>query len=346
MFDPGRPRIIIKNLFYFKKISIVKFILFFSSILIFSQEYNFSYNYVNYNINNGFISSQVNFGFKDSRNFLWITTDKGITRYNGLDYINYTVKEGLSENSILGGFEDENKNIWFYADNFTLNVFNIKTNKITPFVHNASILKQTFGSAINALFVKDSKVYLVFKNYGYVIIHENGKITMKNSKVIYDKNIGFFVLNNNKLDPIIWNETKLPNTFSQYFSKFKNVEISYNKNWTTFISDENKVSIANNKSLEYKEYQSNSKINSITLNYLNSNELLLSTNNGLIKYFLTNNQTITYLNEFQINYTISNTNAGYFALSQNNGLFNIKNNEVLTLYKNKEKYVHPEQYIP
>lgn len=51
--------------------------------------------------------------FNDSRGFLWISGNTGITRFDGRHFLTYGVAEGLADNEVFDISEDKQGNIWF-----------------------------------------------------------------------------------------------------------------------------------------------------------------------------------------------------------------------------------------
>ena len=56
------------------------------------------YSLINYNVENGLPSSEVYGVVQDSEGYMWFTTDRGVSKFNGYDFINYTTKDGLIDN--------------------------------------------------------------------------------------------------------------------------------------------------------------------------------------------------------------------------------------------------------
>lgn len=61
----------------------------------------------------GLPSNSVNDAYKDSRGYLWLATDNGISRYDGYYFNNFTGKSNLPSNIVKCIFEDSNGRIWF-----------------------------------------------------------------------------------------------------------------------------------------------------------------------------------------------------------------------------------------
>jgi len=60
----------------------------------------------------GLPSNYLNCLFQDRQGFIWIGSDKGLTRFDGTTFKNYTTDDGLSGNMILDITEDEIGNLW------------------------------------------------------------------------------------------------------------------------------------------------------------------------------------------------------------------------------------------
>ena len=65
--------------------------------------------------------------FEDSKGFIWISTDMGVSRFDGYEFNTFTVFDGLPSNDVWGVVEDQKGRMW-------LSTFNemtyIKDNKV------------------------------------------------------------------------------------------------------------------------------------------------------------------------------------------------------------------------
>ena len=68
------------------------------------------FNFINYTQENGLPSNESYFIYRDSKNFLWIATDKGVVRYDGNKMENFD----LPDNVIFKIREDSKGRIWFF----------------------------------------------------------------------------------------------------------------------------------------------------------------------------------------------------------------------------------------
>ena len=72
-----------------------------------------SYYFDNYGVEEGLSSSKVYIIIQDSQDFIWLGTESGVSRFDGLIFENFTSEQGLAENGVFSLFEDSKGNIWF-----------------------------------------------------------------------------------------------------------------------------------------------------------------------------------------------------------------------------------------
>lgn len=76
-----------------------------------------AYDIQNLDVDQGMMSSYINYMLEDSQGFLWFGTSYGISRYDGHHFIHYTTEEGLIQNSVRTILEDSRGNLWFGTTN-------------------------------------------------------------------------------------------------------------------------------------------------------------------------------------------------------------------------------------
>jgi len=64
-------------------------------------------------IKDGLPSNKIQSIFKDSRGYIWIGTEAGLCRFDGVNFKVYTTKDGLAGNRIWSITEDDSGNLWF-----------------------------------------------------------------------------------------------------------------------------------------------------------------------------------------------------------------------------------------
>ena len=77
----------------------------------------------------GLPSNKIQDIFKDSRGYMWIGTDAGLCRFDGINYKTYTQNDGLVGNWVWSITEDTNGNIWVACYGNGISMFNGKTFK-------------------------------------------------------------------------------------------------------------------------------------------------------------------------------------------------------------------------
>jgi len=70
------------------------------------------YSQYNLNINNGLPSNHVYYVLKDKEGYLWISTDKGVVKYNGYDFKLFDQSVGMDNDDIWHLYEDKKQRIW------------------------------------------------------------------------------------------------------------------------------------------------------------------------------------------------------------------------------------------
>lgn len=100
--------------------------------------------------------------FRDSKSYLWISTDQGVVRFNGSKMEHFD----LPDNVIFKIREDEKGRIWFFSHSGQLAYFS--GNAIYPYKYNNAIKREAKGLLITDGRVVDDEVYISsyqFSNY-------------------------------------------------------------------------------------------------------------------------------------------------------------------------------------
>ncbi|MBK8566451.1 MAG: histidine kinase [Saprospiraceae bacterium] len=67
----------------------------------------------NYQVRDGLPSNNVYFVFQDSKGYIWLCTDIGVSRFDGSRFTNFTTANGLTDNEVFTCYEDRSGRIWF-----------------------------------------------------------------------------------------------------------------------------------------------------------------------------------------------------------------------------------------
>lgn len=84
----------------------------------FSQNGQYTYAYKKYGAQDGLPGRTINYLYQDSKGFVWIATDNGVCRYDGVSFKKFTANDNLENNEVFRIAEDHNGRIFFYCNNY------------------------------------------------------------------------------------------------------------------------------------------------------------------------------------------------------------------------------------
>jgi len=70
------------------------------------------YPVLQYTVENGLPSNTVYDVCRDRQGNVWLATDKGVARFNGISFDVFTTEDGLPDNEVFGIFEDRQERLW------------------------------------------------------------------------------------------------------------------------------------------------------------------------------------------------------------------------------------------
>lgn len=134
--------------------------------LFFILIWSFSYAqvYENYTTKNGLPSNHIYRITQDYQGFIWIITNKGISKFDGKNFKNFTTKEGLPSNDIWHiGITPDNK-IWYFSKANKLGY--IKNDKVFAFPskRNKVLYPRNILQAKNTIGFNDGDFYYTLKD--------------------------------------------------------------------------------------------------------------------------------------------------------------------------------------
>ena len=121
-------------------------------------------------------SNNCYYTLQDSKGYLWIATDAGVSRFDGKVFENFSIDDGLPDNQILQLKEDKSGKIWFLALNGQLSYF--LDGKIYN-ENNDKLLKLLKFNAVIVSFFEDSKGRIWFGTNKNMLVMWDGKSVMK-----------------------------------------------------------------------------------------------------------------------------------------------------------------------
>ena len=152
-------------------------IYFFSSSQLASQAPN--YQITQYTLEDGLPSNECHAAVQDSLGYIWIATDRGLSRFDGYGFKNYGIKEGLGDLSCLQMQIDSHNDIWVrtYSDRFYKYVSTQDTIIAYPFNSSIDEFKiDRIRSEILEFYIstKDT-LYVSLGNIGLVKLDKDGQ---------------------------------------------------------------------------------------------------------------------------------------------------------------------------
>jgi len=126
---------------------------------------------------------------KDKNNALWLATNEGVLKYNGLTYQKFLIQNGLCGNLILSSCIDSEGNLWFGSDGFGISKLSSEA------VVNYGEKDGLPGEYINSTYqTKDKKYWIAMRNSGLLCMDGKEKkqylVNRKNTKEsLIDNNV-------------------------------------------------------------------------------------------------------------------------------------------------------------
>jgi len=132
----------------------------FAIVLFFTTELKSqTYYFDNYSVKNGLGQSTIYSMIQDEAGYLWLGTESGVSKFDGLVFVNYTSEEGLAENGVRAIIENKNGDVWLghtgggisrISENKLENDSTIKKNDITGMLIDKSgrLWISTYGEGV------------------------------------------------------------------------------------------------------------------------------------------------------------------------------------------------------
>lgn len=132
----------------------------------------------NYSTPEGLPSSEIYDILQDSKGFIWIATDRGVSKYDGYNFKNiHSDDSGLVNNTVFLLFEDSKERIWFATITGELSYY--ENDRVYRYSFNAILRKNTTRIPRSIFVDKLDNVTVGYLNSGIIRIDKNG-----NSKTI------------------------------------------------------------------------------------------------------------------------------------------------------------------
>ncbi len=151
-----------------------------------------------YGILDGLPSNEAYYVHEDREGYIWVCTDNGMCRIDGVNFKHYTEKDGLCSNVVFGCKEDEKGKLWAYTYTGDITHYNRETDAFECPAFNDSLSKLLQGRIIqNILFNKDT--LYVCTNSLYIKVYPGGAGTNFERRFAKKDVIECFVLSNKEI---------------------------------------------------------------------------------------------------------------------------------------------------
>lgn len=318
--------------------------LLFASLQATGQEYPM----LHYTVEEGLPSNVVYCIYRDSKGYIWIATDKGVAKYNGLKFENYSTFNGLPDNEIFFVQEDYYGRVWLGTFNGDLcyykdGIFHTAGN--TPFLrirdkepHMRHISNEADSSVI-ICYDNPKKVVVIGEDASKVLDLRKLKDTGIVNSVCFTRKIS-----NNKYKLICTNRLVFIDTQYNVLGVEKIDSQFFHQGY--FASCQNQDYLYNDSSIFTMELKSVKKCSNGFLRhfflqelYMSGNDVFYATTGGLHI-----NDSMHILKGENVSAVTQDNQGSYWVSTLGNGVFVFKKNYVNTrYYKNLCK--EPVKYL-
>ena len=138
------------------------------------------FNFVHYGLDEGLSDNNIFKTYEDSKGYIWVCTQNGLGKFDGIKFKNFTKKDGLPSSCVLSACEDNNGCLWVST---TRGLAIFKENKIITLDTSLRIPQSAIRSISK---FKDGTLWLSENNH---VVHLNPN-DLKNPLIkIYQPNL-------------------------------------------------------------------------------------------------------------------------------------------------------------
>ena len=231
-------------------------ILLFYALISISQEVV----YKQFSSKNGLLSSYVTQVLQDDDNYIWLSTNNGISRFDGYSFENFNINNHLPENDIVSIYKLEDKTIWFLGRLGLLSYFD--NNEIHDYSFNNKILEllkdYDFIEPKSLIITPNYIEFNIFEKARYNIDKQGRVSTVYslkdsiNSIDLRTSPIRYFISSQNEKTQVIRQKDTLLYTMSMGFSDEPVLCDRYDN--TLFIANQNNLFVISGDSLASYSY--------------------------------------------------------------------------------------------
>ncbi|PWS29386.1 diguanylate cyclase [Pedobacter yonginense] len=284
-----------------------------------------------YTSKNGLASNNCYYILQDKKGFIWISTDNGVSRFDGTNFQNFTIEDGLPDTQILKMTEDHSGRIWFFSLNGQLSF--LQNGKFYNQENNNLLKKLNFNTVIVS-FLQDKAGRLWLGTNSNLIVCWDGKSIKKYvSPHTKSKFTNAFIHEDEQGNIFVYSDLTVQKFNGKHFSLISSQVDPISYMTASNQGDKSLVYLDRSGLQEFKRGASNTLI-SIPQNLIknmsgyfyydnSSKEVWLANANGAFA-LNKNGKTVQYLQDIAVNQVIKDANQNmWFATTQ--GIYMLPN---------------------
>ncbi|BDS15610.1 sensor histidine kinase [Aureispira anguillae] len=288
---------------------------------------------------------------EDQKGFLWMGSNHGVFRYDGVHWVNYIQKDSIVFNDVLSVFEDKVGRVWFATFRRGLFYYDYHKNEILVPPWNNKLMELSKGSWVSDLFIApDHSIWIQKFSFGID--------TVVNLFQIKDDSLIQHELSKHSNLTSFLQQVVLTTEQQALFQQIKRQLVVADTIFVSnrFLVDSLRLGINKNSLVSYNALFPNKRQNGKNAHIvrkiikINAQELLGLMYNGFVKYPNTKDATV-FLPEYQINDICKLSNGNYLFSTDQHGVLvsssieikkhNFEQNEVTTAIhaENEKLYI-------
>ena len=284
---------------------------------------------VNYTVENGLPSNTIYAIEQDSLGYIWLGTNKGLSRFDGSEFINYSEEDGLQDTEVLKFFKDSKQRIWYYTINGQLGyIQNAQLHKTSWHKSTKPNIKQIMS--INEY---ENQIIVTTQTHIYIYLDSLNQFQSDNKKYrlarAFESENGLYLLTEDKIsilkssdifnplfwDSLIWQNNYFVVNIKDHIYGFSNITDFKKNSYFDYSIPEKKQSFySTNLSGIY-----NAKIESDTT-------IFIFNVSGIYRFNILNKKVESVLSAYMPTDFINTTNGDRWMTTYHNGLIYSHNN--------------------
>jgi sensor histidine kinase YesM len=139
-------------------------------------------------VRDGLPSNETYQVYSDTARFLWVGSDRGVSRFDGRNFVTYTTNNGLPYNFVNKFFITPCGTMWVLSGAMKKNLAYFDGSQFVPYPYNYKIdsLLQGFSQILDAVISDEQELTIATNTHGFIKIDAQGNISQKTPLVEYN----------------------------------------------------------------------------------------------------------------------------------------------------------------